>query len=197
MKNRKKTFEIALLGLLLALEFVFAYVKIPMASGLCITFNMVPVAIAAIAMGISGGTIVGGIFGLLSFSTCFGWFGGDAFGALLLNMNPFYTFVLCVVTRVMVGALAAAIHKLISKWVDVRICYMITGLLTALLNTILFMSALVLLFGNTAEVQGMVGGKSFLLFIVTSVGINSVIEIVISTVLTGAVGTALKKAKLI
>ncbi len=197
MKNRKKTFEIALLGLLLALEFVFAYVKIPMASGLCITFNMVPVAIAAIAMGISGGAIVGGIFGLLSFSTCFGWFGGDAFGALLLNMNPFYTFVLCVVTRVMVGALAAAIHKLISKWVDVRICYMITGLLTALLNTILFMSALVLLFGNTAEVQGMVGGKSFLLFIVTSVGINSVIEIVISTVLTGAVGTALKKAKLI
>ncbi|MBR6809618.1 MAG: ECF transporter S component, partial [Clostridia bacterium] len=145
----------------------------------------------------SGGAIVGGIFGLLSFSTCFGWFGGDAFGALLLNMNPFYTFVLCVVTRVMVGALAAAIHKLISKWVDVRICYMITGLLTALLNTILFMSALVLLFGNTAEVQGMVGGKSFLLFIVTSVGINSVIEIVISTVLTGAVGTALKKAKLI
>lgn len=197
MKNRKKTFEIALLGLLLALEFVFAYVKIPMASGLCITFNMVPVAIAAIAMGISGGAIVGGIFGLLSFSTCFGWFGGDAFGALLLNMNPFFTFVLCVVTRVMVGALAAAIHKLISKWVDVRICYMITGLLTALLNTILFMSALVLLFGNTAEVQGMVGGKSFLLFIVTSVGINSVIEIVISTVLTGAVGTALKKAKLI
>ena len=197
MKNRKKTFEIALLGLLLALEFVFAYVKIPMASGLCITFNMVPVAIAAIAMGISGGAIVGGIFGLLSFSTCFGWFGGDAFGALLLNMNPFYTFVLCVVTRVMVGALAAAIHKLISKWVDVRICYMITGLLTALLNTILFMSALVLLFGNTAEVQGMVGGKSFLLFIVTSVGINSVIEIVISTVLTGAVGTALKKATLI
>lgn len=197
MKNRKKTFEITLLGLLLALEFVFAYVKIPMASGLCITFNMVPVAIAAIAMGIGGGAIVGGIFGLLSFSTCFGWFGGDAFGALLLNMNLFYTFVLCVVTRVLVGALAAAIHKLISKWVDVRICYMITGLLTALLNTILFMSALVLLFGNTAEVQGMVGGKSFLLFIVTSVGVNSVIEIVISTVLTGAVGTALKKAKLI
>ncbi|MBR3906268.1 MAG: ECF transporter S component [Clostridia bacterium] len=197
MKNRKKTFEIALLGLLLALEFVFAYVKIPMASGLCFTFYMVPVAIAAFAMGIRGGAIVGGIFGLLSFSTCFGWFGGDAFGALLLNMNPFYTFVLCVVTRVMVGALAAAIHKLISKWVDVRICYMITGFLTALLNTILFMSALVLLFGNTAEVQGMVGGKSFLLFIVTSVGINSVIEIVISTVLTGAVGTALKKAKLI
>ncbi len=197
MKNRKKTFEITLLGLLLALEFVFAYVKIPMASGLCITFNMVPVAIAAIAMGIGGGAIVGGIFGLLSFSTCFGWFGGDAFGALLLNMNLFYTFVLCVITRVLVGALAAAIHKLISKWVDVRICYMITGLLTALLNTILFMSALVLLFGNTAEVQGMVGGKSFLLFIVTSVGVNSVIEIVISTVLTGAVGTALKKAKLI
>ena len=62
---------------------------------------------------------------------------------------------------------------------------------------VLVMLALVLLFGNTAEVQGMVGGKSFLLFIVTSVGINSVIEIVISTVLTGAVGTALKKAKLI
>ena len=197
MKNREKTFRITLLGLLLALEFVFAYVKIPMASDLCITFNMIPVAIAAVALGVSGGAIVGGIFGLLSFSTCFGWFGGDPFGAILLNLQPFYTFVLCVVTRILVGVLTALLHKLLKKIIDERICYAVTGLAAALFNTILFMSALVLLFGYTPQVQEMMGGKSFLVFIAASVGINSVIEMVISTVLTGAVGSTLKKARLI
>lgn len=195
--KRNKTFRIALLGLLLALEIVFGYIKIPMASGLYITFNMVPVAIAAVAMGISGGAIVGGIFGLISFSTCFGWFGGDPFGALMVGMYPFYTFCLCFVPRVLVGVLAALVHKVLSKKINNYVSYAITGFCTALFNTILFMSALVLLLGHTAEVQGMVAGKSIIVFIITSVGINSIIEMVISTVITGAVGSTLKKAKLI
>lgn len=195
--SRQKTFRIALLGLMLALEFLFAYIKIPMSSGLCITFNMIPVAIAAVAMGVTGGAIVGGIFGLLSFSTCFGWFGGDAFGALLVSINPLYTFILCVITRLIVGVLTALVYQLISKKINVHAGFVVTGLCAALFNTILFMTALVVLFGNTNEVQGMMAGKSILLFVITSVGINSVIEMVISTVLTGAVGTALKKAKLL
>ena len=195
--NGKKTFRITLLGLMLALEIVFAYIKIPMSSGLVITFNMIPVAIAAVSMGVSGGAIVGGIFGLISFSTCFGWFGGDPFGAILLNTNPVYTFLLCVVTRVLMGVLTALVYKLLSKWSNAYIGFAATGLCAALFNTILFMTALVVLFGQTNEVQGMMAGKSIVLFIITSVGINSVIEMIISTILTGAVGSTLKKAKLL
>ena len=59
------------------------------------------------------------------------------------------------------------------------------------------MSALVLLFGNTEYVQGLMDGKNVLLFICSFVGINAVFEMIVSTVLTGGVGTALLKAGLI
>lgn len=62
------------------------------------------------------------------------------------------------------------------------------------------MSALVLLFGNTDYVKGLINDKgngNVLLFIVVFVGINALFEMVVSTILTTAVGSALHKAKLV
>jgi uncharacterized membrane protein len=76
----------------------------------------------------------------------------------------------------------------------------VTGFCSALLNTIFFMSALVLLFGKTDYVQGLINDKgngNVLLFIVVFVGINALFEMVVSTIITTAVGTALHKAKLV
>ena len=71
---------------------------------------------------------------------------------------------------------------------------MITGFCSAFFNTAFFMSLLVLLFGNTSYVQG---GKNAILFICSFVGVNAVFEMCASTFLTGAVGLALIKAKVI
>jgi hypothetical protein len=59
------------------------------------------------------------------------------------------------------------------------------------------MTALLLLSGNTDYVQGLRGGKNALLFIVTFVGVNAVVEMVVSTILSGLIGSALSAAKLI
>ena len=59
------------------------------------------------------------------------------------------------------------------------------------------MSSLILLFGNTEYVQGLIGGQNIFIFVCTFVGINAVAEFIASTVITGAVGSALVKAKLI
>ena len=73
----------------------------------------------------------------------------------------------------------------------------VTGFAAAFLNTLLFMTLLVLLFGHTEYMQNLMAGRSVLAFIVASVGINAVVEMLVAAVVTGAVGVALKKARLI
>ena len=59
------------------------------------------------------------------------------------------------------------------------------------------MSALMLLFGNSEYIMGMRGDMNVIAFILAFVGVNAIFEIAASTIVTGAVGTALLKAKLI
>ncbi|SDB32871.1 Uncharacterized membrane protein [Ruminococcaceae bacterium FB2012] len=83
------------------------------------------------------------------------------------------------------------------KLTQTQVACAVTGFCTALLNTIFFMSALVILFGDTEYMQGLMDGKNVLLFIVTFVGVNALFEMITTTLITAAVGTALFKAKLI
>ena len=59
------------------------------------------------------------------------------------------------------------------------------------------MSALVLLYGNTEYMQELIAGRNILVFICSFVGVNAVFEMISSTILTGAIGSALMKARLI
>ena len=101
--------KLTLLGLLTALLVVLGMVNIPQPAGLSITFNMIPVAIAAIALGVPGGAVIGGAFGLISFLQCFGLIGYSAMGAALVNVSPFLMFVQRFVSRLLVGVLCALI----------------------------------------------------------------------------------------
>ena len=64
-------------------------------------------------------------------------------------------------------------------------------------NTLFFMSLLVILFGQTEYMQNSMAGRGILTYIIASVGINAVVEMAVAAVVTGAVGTALRKARLI
>ena len=67
--------------------------------GLELTILQIPVILGAIILGPSAGAILGGAFGLLSFWECFG---KSQFGATLLGINPFLTFLVCVPTRILI-----------------------------------------------------------------------------------------------
>ncbi len=194
----KRVKQLALMGLLTAVMVVLGYVNIPMPFGLSITFNMIPVAIGGIAMGLWGGTAMGAVFGLISFLQCFGICGSSGMGAALVAVAPWWmSFVQRFCTRVLMGFLTALIYKLTGDRVKTGIRCGIAGFCSAFLNTLLFMSALVLLFGHTEYMQNAMAGRSFLAYLVASVGINGVVEMLTATVLTGAIGVALKKARLI
>ena len=188
--------DFVILAMLVALEIILGLWNIPMPAGLSITFNMIPVAIAAIAIGPKGGAIIGGAFGLISFLQCFGIMGSSGLGIALMQegANPILMFVHRFGSRFVDGLLLGYIFRALRGRCNVFAACSVTGFFAAFLNTLLFMSTLVLFFSNTAKMQQSMAGRAFFAYIVASVGINGLIEMAVSTILTGAVGTALNKA---
>lgn len=188
--------DFVILAMLVALEIILGLWNIPMPAGLSITFNMIPVAIAAIAIGPKGGAIIGGAFGLISFLQCFGIMGSSGLGIALMQegANPILMFVHRFGSRLVDGLLLGYIFRALRGRCNVFAACSVTGFFAAFLNTLLFMSTLVLFFSNTAKMQQSMAGRAFFAYIVASVGVNGLIEMAVSTILTGAVGTALNKA---
>ena len=192
--KKLSTRNFVLLALLVAVLIVLGYVNIPQPAGLSITFNMIPVAIAAIVIGPVGGAIIGGAFGLISFLQCFGICGFSGMGAALAAVNPFLAFVQRFFPRLIDGLLLGYIYRLLKPRCNVYVACAVTGFFAAFLNTLLFMTSLVLLFGKTEYMQSSMAGRGMLSYIVAAVGVNGIVEMLVSTVLTGAVGSALEKA---
>lgn len=201
MKTKKlSTKQITILGLMIAVLILMAYTPLGYLNigPLAITFNMIPMAIAAIACGPVGGAILGAVFGLTSFGQCIGIGGVSAMGATLFSISPVLAFIQRFIPRLLDGLLLGYIFTGVQKALKKSpLAGFITGFCAAFLNTLFFMGALILLFGNTEYVQGLMGGKNIILFVCTFVGVNAVFEIIASTILTGIIAMALKKARLI
>ena len=200
MKTKKlSTKQLTVLGLMIAVLVLMSYTPLGYLNigPLAITFNMIPVAIAAIACGPLGGAVLGAVFGLTSFGQCIGIGGVSAMGATLFSISPVLAFIQRFVPRVLDGFLLGYIFKGIRKLTNVQVSCFVTGFCSAFLNTAFFMTALVLLFGNSDYVQGLMNGQNIRVFICSFVGINAVFEMLASTIITGIVGFALFKAKII
>ena len=92
-------------GLLIAIIVIMSltplgYLKV---GALSITFLTIPVMIGAILLGPGVGALLGLTFGLTSYFQAMS--GASALTALLFTVNPFLAFIVCVVTRVLVGFL--------------------------------------------------------------------------------------------
>lgn len=195
---KKDTKSLVLLGVLTAIELVFLLTPIGTVpiGPLSISLGMIPVAIAAIALGPVGGLILGSVFGIMSFLQCFGIGVPSGMGAILAGINPVLAFIQRFVPRALDGFLVGLIYEAVAKFNKQTACF-VTGFCAAFLNTALFMGSLVLLFGNTEYVQGLMAGRNVIAFIIGFVGINAVVEMIASTIVVGLVGVALHAAKLI
>ena len=190
---------LAILGLMTALLILFSFTPIgtiPIGP-LSITLNVIPVAVAAIALGPAGGLIMGCVFGLLSFLQCLGIGIPSGMGITLFSIDPFLAFIQRFIPRALDGFLVGLIFRALEKKPGFRPACFIAGFCSAFLNTAFFMSALVLLFGNTEYVRGLMNGRSFLVFVCAFVGVNAVVEMLVCTVVSGFVGSALHRAKIL
>lgn len=161
---------------------------IPLTPLLKITLLTIPVTIGGVILGPKTGLFLGGIFGLTSLATCV--FGMDAFGVILFGINPIYTTITCVVPRLMCGVIPAYIYKALKKK---KIGLPITCVATPVLNTVMFMTALWLFFGNNIatdpQIIAMMGKsiKGFIAIFISLAGLNAVIEAIAGLI----IGTAI------
>lgn len=155
-----------------------------------IAIMIVPVLIGAITMGPAAGAILGAVFGAISFWTCFG---RDPFGTTLMGINPVFTFLMCIPTRVVMGWLCGLIFKGLHKGLNAP-AYVIASVCGALLNTTFFLGALILLFGQSEYILSLQGDMSIITFLVALVGMNGAIEAVFCSGVAASVSIALDKA---
>lgn len=198
MKTGNRSRRTTLLGLLTAILMVFGLTPLGYLNigPLAISFNMIPVAIGAAALGPVGGAILGAVFGMTSFLQCLGIGGSSAMGVILFDIHPFLAFVQRFVPRVMAGFLVGVIYMVARRFCKPGIAGGIAGFFAAFLNTVLFMGALVLLFGDTQYLTDLMAGRNVIVFICTFVGINAVAEMLATTVVTAALCSALERAGL-
>ena len=198
-KQKLNNKTIAVLGILIGLVVLMAFTPVGYlrAGAVSISFLMIPVAIGAIAKGPWAGALLGTVFGITSFVQCFGM---DPFGTYLASKNIVFTFIMCVICRALAGFLAGLVYKGLSKLkANAFVRSSVTGLLAAAFNTILFVGALILLFGKAtvSDATGIDPSLGIIALFAAIVGINAILEAVASFILTGAVGVALIKSKLI
>ncbi len=198
MENNKKmnTIYMVEMALLIAIILIMAFTPLGYIRtfGLEITLIVVPVAVGAVTLGPTAGAVLGAVFGITSFVQCFGM---SPFGAVLLSINPIYTFIVCVLSRILMGGLTGLLYKIFQKSNPLKkISVMLANLCCPLLNTLFFMSTLTLFFYRTEYIQGIaqsMGAANPFVFVILFVGVNGVVEAVACFVAGSAISQALKK----
>ena len=142
--NTRQTLYMVELALMTAIIFIMAFTPLGYfrTPGISITFLTVPVAVGAIILGPKGGAVCGLAFGITSLIQCFM---GGSFGSMLLSINPVGTAVTCIVPRILEGLLCGLVFRAVQKAAG-NSAYFAASLACPLLNTVFFMSAVVLIF---------------------------------------------------
>lgn len=192
----QRTLKMTQLAILIAVMLIFAftpigYLKIGIIE---ITFMTIPVGIGAVLLGPAAGAILGGVFGLTSFIQCFGM---SQFGAALLSVDPFFTFILCMIPRILMGLLCGLLYKIFrGKPYNIRaVGCAVTNLAGPMMNTVFFVGSFILLFtsnGIVNQYMDMMGKSSLIAFAAAFVGLNGIIEAVVSFIAGTAICLALE-----
>lgn len=192
--------ELALLvGIMLMMNLTgLAMIPLP---GQYASIMTVPVAVGAMMLGPLAGGVLGGVMGCISFytaiktgfSTMFlaGYTGGSVVVLSFLNTIP---------TRILMGVCVGWIFRALYKLDRSKtISYYIGGLAAPLLNTLFYMTVLVLIFLNAPTLQALLGAEmmakfqdNILLFVAAYVGVQALIEAVVGCVISGTICKALR-----
>ena len=196
--NTKKIFnvrQLVILGLMTGMIFLMGltpigYIK---TGTLSITLITIPVAITAYVLGPVGGAIAGLMFGITSLISAFTQ--PSAMMIALTEASVARTAVLCLVPRILDGLLIGLLSAGLKKTrIPTAVSGAIAGFGIAFVNTVLFMSSLVILFGNTEYVKNMRADRNLVVFIIAIVSVNVIIGWVSTAVVTCAVSTGLQRA---
>ena len=202
MKKRLDLHYLVTLALIVALMLVMdvtglAMIPLP---GQYTSIMTVPVAVGAMMLGPLAGGILGGVMGAISFATAL----KTGFSTLILAGYSGYSVALLAalnsfVPRILMGLLTGLIFKGIHKLDKTKtVSFYLGGLAAPLLNTVLYMTVLVLIFLNAPTLEALIGPElmekfrsNILLFVAAYVGVQALIEAAVGCIISGSVGKIL------
>lgn len=197
MYNRnRKIVRLSQLALLMSILLVMAftplgYLRTPILS---ISFLTVPVAIGALLLGPGAGAFLGLVFGLTSFADAFT---GGGMKAVMLTIDPVACFVTTVGARVLCGWLCGLCYLPVRKLLGAKLPgYFLGAAVCPLMNTVLFMSFMMLFYYGSDYVQGLTqtfGISNPVLLVLAMVGLQGLAELLICTILAGVVSHTVAK----
>lgn len=201
-KTAKLTYliELALLTTILLVMNITGLAMIPL-PGQYASIMTVPVAVGAIMLGPLAGGILGGVMGCISFYTAVTTGFSTLFlagytGGTVVLLSFFNTIIPRILMGICVGWVYRAAHKLDK---GNTISYYIGGLAAPLLNTLFYMTVLVIVYLNAPTLQNLLGEElmaafrnNILLFVAAYVGVQALIEAVVGCAISGTVCKALR-----
>lgn len=184
----KGIYKLVLISMFIAIMLVMNFTPlgyITVTGAFSITLMTIPVALGATCTGMSGGAILGFVFGLTSFLQAFGiGFMIDPSAALLFNENPLGYTITCFVPRILTGLVAGFVFWLFERKGKTNLlAFSLSSAVVPVLNTALFMSSYILFYSNTSF------GGVVMNVLLTILTINFLVEFLVTIL----VGTSISK----
>lgn len=180
MKARTDTRKLVTLAIFTALIIVLQLVaNVAKIGPVSITLSLVPIVVGAALYGVGAGAYLGGVFGVVVLICCVT--GMDAGGAVLWNVNPFLTALVCILKGVAAGTAAGAVYRALYGKHKVVAAFT-SGVVAPVVNTGLFILGMALFFNETLVAWA--GGSNVVYYALMGLtGINFLVELCVNLIL--------------
>lgn len=178
----KKTVRLAQLSLLAALIVVLQLMSYSIKIGpFGISLVLIPLVIGGALFGTRAGALLGGVFGVVVLLCCV--FGMDAGGAILWNVNPWLTALICIGKGVAAGVAGALVATAFAKAGKPTTGVAVSAIVVPVVNTGLFLAALAGFFYDV--LLSWAGGQSVMYYLLSGIVLlNFVPELIVNVVLS-------------
>lgn len=188
--NIKKFTTVSLLSAIIAvLTVICTFIRFGPFS---ITLALTPIIIGAALYNEKTGAFLGGVFGIIVlFTGLAGWDGGTV--NLLISQNAVATVLLCIVKGAAAGYIAGIVYKALSKKNEF-LAVVLSAIICPIVNTGLFVLGMYIFFVDTLTAWA--GGANviyYVIFVLT--GLNFIVELVTTVVLSSAIKRIIAVAK--
>ncbi len=199
MRNKQKTLFLAVMALLVAIEFTLLFTPLGYIQlGLMqLTILHIPVIIAALIFGYKGGFWMGLIFGLTSVIyatiqpnpvsfvfTPFISFGG--------NTGNIFSLVTAILPRILLGLITAYSYNLLKPKFGQIKTLPIAAFIGSIMHTILVLGCIFIFFAQPYAALNSVSVNGLFFLLLTNIGTNGILEALAASLLVSAIAIPLK-----
>ena len=178
-KTRRLTGLALMTAIIVVLQVVASFVKF---GPFTITLALAPIIIGAALYGAGAGAWLGAVFGVVVLIACAaGW---DPGGNILFTANPLLTAALCIIKGAAAGFVSGLVFRAIARRSPMG-ASITAGIVCPVVNTGIFIAALIILFPDTLTAWATADGKDIVTYIILVLtGVNFVLELAINMVLS-------------